>query len=558
MFFGVFFSLFCLLSSPVFAAEVIKQFDVEANIQEDRVVQFQETITYDFGNEQKHGIFRLIPTKYKRDGLNYSLRLKVTSVKMDGGEVPWEQSSQLNGIHLKIGDAARLIKGIHVFQITYQSDRALNDFADHQELYWNVTGNEWEIPIEKSTFRVRAPRAPSQTECYTGILASREQNCVLNTSEDSTEFRLTKALGSYEGFTVVVGYPIGTVHVLTWYDRVQQIIRDNIPLFIPVGVFLLMFVIWWKKGREPRGRGAIIPQYEEPRGIAPAILAALIGQHVGLPAMAATILDLGRRGYLKVVFPAPEASGEKTKTVIVKKLREADGMMLPFEAELFEGIFGGLDEVKLNEYKPGLWKVHQRVRDQILDLLKINGWMRSNPESARAGWMVLAFVTVVVSFFLTESSPVYLVIGVICAIIIAGFGWQMPQMTKEGAVLLEEIKGFKQFLSVTEKRRVAFTDAPQKTPEQFARFLPAAVALGVEDQWSKHFADMAMQPPEYVQTASGYAWSASSFHHALQGLSSGLSTSMAAPASTSGSGGSGFSSGGGSGGGGGGGGGGSW
>src|SRR4029077_13113687 len=70
------------------------------------------------------------------------------------------------------------------------------------------------------------------------------------------------------------------------------------------------------------------------------------------------------------------------------------------------------------------------------------------------------------------------------------FGRLVRAYTVEGRKLADEIEGFKLFLTVTEKDRLAFHNPPEKTPELFERMLPFALALGVEHQWAQQFADV--------------------------------------------------------------------
>jgi uncharacterized membrane protein len=145
----------------------------------------------------------------------------------------------------------------------------------------------------------------------------------------------------------------------------------------------------------------------------------------------------------------------------------------------------------------------------------------------------------------------------LCAAIIGAFGWFMPRRTQEGAYVDEEVKGFKWFLSVTEKQRLAFTDAPERKPEQFHMFLSYAIAFGVEEKWAEQFAGIDIPAPDYVSGNVLMNWTAMNFVHDLNSLHQTAAASAFAAPSSAGGGGSGFS-GGGSGGGGGGGGGGSW
>lgn len=186
----------------------------------------------------------------------------------------------------------------------------------------------------------------------------------------------------------------------------------------------------------------------------------------------------------------------------------------------------------------------------MTDDMIARGWFLKNPGAVRGGWLGLAFFILVFAFMF--ESPLYIVLVVVVGL----FGWQMPKMTPLAAEVNERILGFKRFLAVTEKDRLAFSDAPAKRPEKFAEFLPAAVALGVEKEWAKQFEGMLVAPPAYIQGA-GMNLGSLAYVQALTPLSHSVAVAMTRQ-TQGGSGGSGFSGGGSSGGGFGGGGGGSW
>ncbi|HEY6986709.1 MAG TPA: hypothetical protein VH375_11555, partial [Rhodanobacteraceae bacterium] len=137
----------------------------------------------------------------------------------------------------------------------------------------------------------------------------------------------------------------------------------------------------------------------------------------------------------------------------------------------------------------------------------------------------------------------------------------MRAPTVEGRKLLDRIAGLRLYLGVAERDELAAQKAPPLTVAEFQRFLPYALALGVEKTWADKFA-AAVGPAAAAAAGSAMAWYQSSGGHVsnLSNLTSGLgsafsgaiSSSSSAPGSSSGGGGGGSSGGGGGGGGGGG------
>jgi len=549
------------IASPAFAAESISDFHVDAKLDSNRLLSVTEQIDYDFGSAYRHGIYRNIPERYFRNGARFDLRFDIGRSLQDGKFATQSISRSGDDRVIKIGDGDITITGAHEYTIPYKTTRAINDFSeDHErELYWNVTGNGWEVPIAKASMRLELPVEPTKTICFTGAYGSTASDCEIKVQGKILSVIATRALSAGEGLTIAVRLPESSMRAITTGEYISDFIKDNLWVFTPLLVFLIMFFIWWKKGREPKGRGTIIAEYEEPEGLEPAMQVSLLDQQVPSKAISATLLDLARRGYAKVRFEGdPNEKGwfkPKTK-IYFEKVKEPIGLA-PFERTLYDGVFSSGDSVDLSQRHENFWKELQKARTEIFSALKSQNLFGTSPAAVRALWIIAAVACFFCGFILVSVfGDLFIVSGIISGIIVFGFGWNMPRMTKKGAEMLERIKGFKLFLTVTEKARLEFTDAPSKTPEMFARFLPAAVAFGVEEEWAEQFAKIQIGRPSYIQ-GSGNAWSAVGYAHAMDSFHSSSSSSMYSAPSSSGSGGSGFS-GGGSGGGGGGGGGGSW
>lgn len=543
--------------------EVIRKFDVYAVLQADRTFKVTEVIEYDFGRNQRQGIYRVIPVVYDRAGAKYRLRLSVEPSTLNGGPVEQQVTKEGSNIRIRLGTPGEYLSGRRTYTITYTTNRAINDFLedDERELYWNVTGNGWEVPIEQASFTLVGPTEATKTICFTGRFGSTAEECEIVSEDVTMRVTANERLEPGEGLTIAVRYPADAIAELPWWQVWLDLLIDNVWLFMPIVIFFLMYGIWYRFGKEPAGRGTVIAHYEEPHGLPPAVLAALLDQGVSQKAVTATLLDLARRGYMKIKVvgdPASKGWFSKKATYHFVRLKEAETGMLAFEKTLLNGLFDGEDEVSLEDKTDGsFWTSITSARHQIFTYMKSQGYFRQHPQAIRAGWMTGGMIFgMLFAWFGVALGWLFSVASVLSGLIIIAFGWLMPQKTKKGAVLAEEAEGFKLFLSVTERDRLNFTDAPERKPEQFARFLPAAVAFGVEEKWGKQFEGMMVQPPSYVEGAVG-GWSSGQFVNFVDSMHSASASSLYHSPSSSGSGGSGFS-GGGSGGGGGGGGGGSW
>ena len=204
--------------------EHIESFDSNIIINKDGTIDVKETIVYDFDNLQKHGIYREIPfIKTNQDGKKYRLEINnISVVDENGSNYQYQILKENNNIRLKIGDPNRTITGEHSYLISYKVSGALTYFSDHDELYWNVTGNEWTVPIANTTASVVWPQEIKKEDiksiCYTGVFGSKESFCqvVLPSLNDRAKMVITSngSLGNGEGLTIVVSFPKNIVAVL--------------------------------------------------------------------------------------------------------------------------------------------------------------------------------------------------------------------------------------------------------------------------------------------------------------------------------------------------------
>lgn len=396
------------------------------------------------------------------------------------------------------------------------------------------------------------------TTCFTGVYGSTEAACAAATAERAITYKATRVLGAGEGLTVVYGFPVGTFPRPTTSEKAWALLWDNLALFVPLIVFVLMFWRWWTKGRDPK-LGTIIPEYESPQKLSPAMLgAAMTNGLVPDRTVTATIIDLARRGYLKIRFgEKKELFGSKQTFTFVKQ-KEVDDKLAAYEKTILEGLFKSGAEQSVQDLSDG--KFYETVASYSNQVQKEISGLKlfdANPVLVRIVYIFIGCgVGLVLFFFL-----VWTFWGALCAVlsglIIVVFGWFMPRRTAAGTKLLVDIEGFKWFLSVTEKDRLDFHNAPERTPEQFQAFLPYAIVFGLENKWAAQFASMNVPPPQWAEGTGMSNFSTVLLASSLSSLHSSASSAAFSPPSSAGGGGSGFG-GGGSGGGGGGGGGGSW
>lgn len=546
----------------------IKRFDAVIVVNQDGSIDVTESITAQFTGAW-NGIYRTIPVEYHTpQGFNWSLRLDLIGATGDGPEgrkLRVEGRRERHYIKYKIC-VPGAENATHTVVLRYRAKNGLRFFADHDELYWNVTGDEWDVPIEAATARIELPGAATGVRAiaFNGAYGSTARDAAVLARGTTIRLTMPKPLDFHEGLTAVVGWNKGVVTEPTSTDRALGFFAGNWPLGIPLAVLLGMFAIWNRVGRDPNRR-PIVVQYEPPASLTPAEAGTLMDESADMRDITATVVDLAVRGYLKIEErDASQFFGlVKRQTYVFHKLEPPTGStaLEPHEQRILTGVFSsGKTEVELSELENNFYRSLPGIRDSIFARLVSRGLYRSRPDSVKGRWLAGAIALGIGMVALGGAvgprlnlTPllVFLAAG-LSSLIVAVFGRVMPARTVAGARALEGVLGFEEFLSRVEGERF---ERLVKTPELFERFLPFAMAFRVERRWAKAFQDIYREPPRWYVGSNTTAFDLGHFSNRLADLSSRTaSTMISSPRSSGGSGfGGGGSSGGGSGGGGGGG-----
>lgn len=201
--------------SSVLSSDRIERFVADVVIREDGTVEIRERITYDFGTRPGRGIVRDLVTTQRYDDRydrRYPFALGSVSSETAVDDVTIEHPG--GGItRLKIGDPDITHTGSHTYEIHYRLEGTINDFDDHQEWYWNVTGHEWIVPIDATEITVRAPADILDVGCWAGPEGVDAPCTELSFDGDTATFSQAAIGGLYgqAGVTVAVMVPAGTV-----------------------------------------------------------------------------------------------------------------------------------------------------------------------------------------------------------------------------------------------------------------------------------------------------------------------------------------------------------
>jgi hypothetical protein len=623
--------------------ERILSFDSLITVHDDGSMLVRETIKVRSAGEQiKHGIYRDFPTEYvsKFLRLRDSRPFAIVSVRRDGSAESYHTEDRGGGPRIYFGSAGYLLPpGIHTYELTYSTDRQLRFFPDHDELYWNVNGNQWQFPIDQVTATVLLPsqlrNLVTELNGYTGYEGEKGRAYTASRDRESNPVFRAANLAAQQNLSISISWPKGLIEQPTSRQKWDWFVTDNKGIVVGavgLAVILIYFLsVWTMVGRDP-APGTLVPLYEPQDNMSPAGMRYL--EHMGFDnkVFTAGILGLAARGYLKIEMDASktyrlvrqpgygplESQLPPDEKLLAGKLfesgaklylsRENHAVLERAKKTLELSLQGTMEKTYFLTNARYLWPgLALTALTAIVVLLSgsgsalalglfmsvwLSGWtvgvcgllfqvvhawkgVRGQGVLAIPGAVVISAFSV--PFLAGEGLGIYMLWSgggtAIVAVVFLGiainilFHYLLKAPTRQGRQLMDRVEGFTMFLKAVDGDRMTLMGAPIKTPELFERFLPYAVAMGVEHAWANQFSQVLAAAAGAQQGSSGYSpswysgagvgsFTAASFASSFSDSFSSAVSSASAPVSSSS--GSGSGGGGSSGGGGGGGGGGGW
>jgi uncharacterized membrane protein YgcG len=560
----VFLVLSICAAAAATADERIHNYHSDILVRADGWIEVTETITVRAeGNQIRRGIYRDYPVRYQdRLGNDVEVIYEPRSVLRDGRPEDFHMEDSGDSVRTYFGSADRLLSpGTYTYTYRYDAGRMLGFFDNIDELYWNVTGFDWSFPIDQAsasvTFAFDVPAESLVLVAYTGSFGQRGDDYSAAVDPGGVaQFRTTRGLSLHEGITIAVGWPKGFVKEPSDVQKFIWLLSDNLNFLVILAGFVAMLSyyipVWRRYGRDP-DPGVVFTRYEPPEGFSPASLRYIDNMAYDNEVMTAAIVSLAVKGYLRI-----DNDGD-THVLLRQRPAKPAPEMATGERELHDALFRGRDRVELIDENHAIVsaarKAHERSlkRDYHQRYFKTNGLLNLPP-------LLVGSISSLIAFAIGPGLLVF-VTAVAMVLTMVVFLFIMRQPTALGRSLMDDAAGFREYLEIAEKDEMNLRNPPEKTPELFERYLPFALALGVDQKWAKRFAAIfaSLKGPndsEWRPTWYNGSWSSFNLSSTTSSLSSGLSSaissSVSPPGSSSGSGGGGFSGGGGGGGGGGG------
>jgi uncharacterized membrane protein YgcG len=406
------------------------------------------------------------------------------------------------------------------FEISYQVSGGLRVYPDGDQLWWIAVPSEhYGFPIGSSTITVDLPDGFAPREGVDPVVTYGAPSDV---QVNGTRI-VAKSTGSLDGndyFEIRAQYPHDpNATPASWqadFDSQRAFQENTLPLLqlglialsllIGVGGVLFFYTMYMRKGRDPQIGPVPTFLSEPPSDLPPAIVGTLVDERADPRDAISTIIDLAERGYLAIEEGKTEGlfglGGGSTFTF--KRSDKPAEDLRPFEKTLLNRLFSGKQlERTMDSIRDKFYTVIAQIQGNLYDELVTEGFFDSNPNNTRNGWSIFAVLimglAIVVGFLLFPLMVDWGIVVVlpplaIGAVAVAGLivGPAMPAKTRKGAEEAAKWKAFYEYLRNMEK----YAQVEEAT-DQFERYLPYAVAFGLDKAWIRKFSQVSAMPIPY-------------------------------------------------------------
>jgi uncharacterized membrane protein len=555
-------------SNPCLAREnatdwYVQNFDAQIIVNRDSSLDITETITADCGTAVgKHGIFRIVPEEIRVEGQEViKTPIKLLSITDENGEAygySESRNSTDSTVTWKIGDANETVQGVHIYVIKYRVANTIRFWNNKfDEWYWNLTGNFWDLEMDKVHVKVIFPvevrKENSMVDLYAGSLGERGSALATYkwTADNILEFDSTGILAKKQGITTAVTFPknIFVPYQPSWWELYARYVF----LAIPMTVLFFCLRLWLVYGKDPQMDRAIIAEYEAPLEMSPLEMGMLM-TNGGLRNnfITAEIINLATNKILTIREIDNKFFFFHSKDYEFSRSRNtsAEAALNSGQKAILNKLFEDGDVIELSSLRNSFYKIIADVKKKGVDiLLKKNLIYQSGMNFALSFGIVGAIVFMGGAGLIAVSGWLALAI-ILSGVIIFLFGLVMPKRTVAGAEANWKIKGFKLFMETVDKDRAAFYEKENI----FEKFLPYAIVFGITGLWVKKMKELYGEEYFSQHVPLWYAgnlaaFDADSFASEMDNLSASIAANTSAPSGSGGSGGSGGGGGGGGGGG---------
>ncbi|MBK9107773.1 MAG: DUF2207 domain-containing protein [Saprospiraceae bacterium] len=538
--------IFLFLSQFIFAQGgfIIRNYDVKIELKKEGSFHVQEIIKVDF-LEPRRGILRDIPLKYnlshKTSGSIFDMlfahEIFLSDVKVTGH--PYKNQYRGIGLQIRIGDPEIYLTGEQTYIIDYTVENGLLHGASGPEFYWNIIGDQWEVPIEEVSFKISIPQGipigEEDFEIRTGEYGSVEQSSSAQWNQNVLTGQSLVGLGNYKGMTAAIRMPVGSIEVYPFY---KLLFYHGKFFILPLIMLLSFYFVWRRFGVDTKMADMVA--YLPPKGIDSAMAGFAIDIRANMHDVLSMIPYLGHKGYLKIEHQKAEGFFADDDITFIK-LKELPVDAPAHQKVFFDGIFECGDRVQLSDLKNTFYTHFQTAQSAVNDAVMNSDYFTAPSKKLywNSFWVIglVAVTNAALCFF--YGKIFFLILTIIFAIVLMVFAYSLLKRSQHGDMLYREIRGLKKFIKLAEKDKLEFL--VKEDPSYFDAVLPYAVAFNCADTWCDKFKGINLPTPTWFHsnTPSFYSshgiFNAAAFNDTLSQSLTEMRTVMSSRPSSSGS-----------------------
>ena len=514
----------------------IKDFKTNIEVREDSSVLVEERIIADCGNAtDKHGIFRILPTKFKTEEKTFITPVTLLEITdFNGNPHKFSTKKTSDAITWKIGDPDITVRGENYYKIKYIVENAVRtENPNFDEFYWNLLGPFWDLEIDNFEATIVFPEKGA-VDYYTGELKNKSKELASYIWEDEHTLKVysISRVPKMQGITISVVLPkIFTPYTPSFKEKYG----DLFWFLIPVIVFTIFYMLWVKYGNDPKITKTTIPEYDVPENLTPMELGMVMTNGRWFSKyITAAIINLAVKGYIKIEKESFKILIFTKNDFKLTKLKD-EGDLSGDEQMLMRKLFDGKKTVMISDLKNSFYKDVKKIKERVMDNLYDKKLVEVIGMQLK-GFIIFiggAFVFFGVSYL---SRDFYFGLSlVISGLISIFFGIIMAKRTEKGTEVMWKIKGFRLYMKTAEEHRQRFYEKENI----FEKFLPYAIVFGMAKLWAKKMEKIygeeyfrKYHPAWYISGSS--VFDCNSFNSSLKGLTKSISANVSPKSSGAG------------------------
>ena len=543
--FSIIFAFFTLffLNAKLLIAEKITNYEVTVQMNKNGTLTVNEVIDYEFDGAAKHGIYRDIPLRSKKNGVDiYKSYIKMNSIKRNG--ISEEYSTQLfdEGIRYKVGSAKKFVeKGVNKYEFNYMIYNAVFEKNGIYQVYFNAIGQFWKVPIEKAIVNIKFGNGKPVTEneikqldIFTGEYGQSGKDYISNLNNGTIEIKTNKVLQAYNGLSFRLNLKTDNISP-TFGDKLQTLYYAH-PLIVagPIIIIFLAiygFVTWYIFGRDV-GKKAIVPEFNIPKDISAMYAAYINGVREPKEILTIGVLSLLSKGYVEaddeegngrnVKYTLPNSRRSKPELAeeekIVFNALSSTGYIFKKERSLYNASNKILKSFE-KEYKKKVYRDNSIFNIAFIVGIIIVFMVSATASGGTAGVsdsslgvvsliMIASFFGIILNMIFSIIKNIYgnnstflkiikwmvilfisviygvlnfIVIGIIMAMYTV-YSKIIGRYTTDGMRKKEYLDGMKMYIKTAEANQIMKFNDVDELVAYFKVILPYAVALGVKNE----------------------------------------------------------------------------